>query len=1243
MISEFFTRQVVRLASGAPEALDRNYRVFQQRIKERLGAQWAHVTAQPEVDDAVRQVTEMNDFFTRLEKMVDRQRVAMQKINDIDIEMYLFYQQQCFSESFESIRKPMMQLSLSYKAITEERQPVIQSYEQYYEFLRTFREKAIGDALETMKKQQVSRLELDSYGSRLGQLEEKKLKAFAKSPGTFSLGGDSASATERELDTTRQRFQESKNRYQSLSTQMIDKAGLLHMKRDVDFSAHIRAVVAAHEWYCRGFRTPGLPIPDEDVQDGPSPNSKGFGSSTYRPPQDLREALAKQLRAVGAFCSSWHGATASVVLRFRDVVSGTRGAPVWALAAPHDLHNGPLLRDRMAAAMRLVQANTALCKSIVHEFNCLLPPAAAAHALVWGDLAQAHQFLADAAPFDDLIADFDAACADYSPELTDGSDVEQRLAEAIRADDAARLTAALDASPKGSVPPPQVLLAAVRTAPTCAAALTASGVDLATALAGDVLGGNILHLLAGALSLGSQSSESALATVKALLASGASSLNAALAARNAYGRTPLHLAAADGNLEIVQALLADKLAAPSAATADLFGHTPLMLAVLNGHAHLVDDLVKYSPADPAALSRALHLACEADAALVVQALIRVGAHATAKTAHGDSIAHIAGRTGHSAIVQELLKLQDLDWNARNAAGQTPLIVAAMCGHFDAVAEMLLSHRTSSNERDRAGLTAQDHAVLRGEMAIADLLAQYAAPAPAEPAVPLPDAERIIDLPIGQPVLQNEALVQVYLGTLDSRAERPPLDIDDAHSAALQSCGALVLHVWAQSESSASPTSHTLPLPDQHSLPRPLVFRVADPDDVVLHFEIWPSHELKARVRGTLPLAAAHVALAAPKTPLWLEDSRMCGRVVLPVITHPRPASDRVTTIGSLTVEIVVATPFATPGSAAWHAMADAPAPGSRSDSRPRWASKGTVIVGHRGLGANRPPVNGASYLQLGENTVLSLTKAGELGAAYVEFDVQLTKDLVPVIYHNFVMTEAGVDVPVNAVPLSKFLTMHPKVKHPIVRSQSPDGRRRPTPGPLVAPGSKMKPNGEGSVQGPFPTLEEAFNSVPVSTGFNIEIKYPTVQEAEMLGLRHADINLFCDQVLDVVFDHADSSRKLYFSSFHPEMCLLLAQKQNAYPVFFLTDGGMHQACDERLNSLWNAIMVAKASGCLGIVTVVDPLLKAPRIITAIRRTGLVLFTYGSASNFVANCKIQRAYGVDGIIVDKVRHIVVGMQ
>lgn len=39
----------------------------------------------------------------------------------------------------------------------------------------------------------------------------------------------------------------------------------------------------------------------------------------------------------------------------------------------------------------------------------------------------------------------------------------------------------------------------------------------------------------------------------------------------------------------------------------------------------------------------------------------------------------------------------------------------------------------------------------------------------------------------------------------------------------------------------------------------------------------------------------------------------------------------------------------------------------------------------------------------------------QAGAAFVEFDVQVTKDLVPVIYHDFLVSETGTDAPVHTL------------------------------------------------------------------------------------------------------------------------------------------------------------------------------------------------------------------------------------
>lgn len=66
-----------------------------------------------------------------------------------------------------------------------------------------------------------------------------------------------------------------------------------------------------------------------------------------------------------------------------------------------------------------------------------------------------------------------------------------------------------------------------------------------------------------------------------------------------------------------------------------------------------------------------------------------------------------------------------------------------------------------------------------------------------------------------------------------------------------------------------------------------------------------------------------------------------------------------------------------------------------------WNKKWTGLdVGHRGSGTSFKTTEGGV---IRENTIASLKNAAAHGADMVEFDVQLSKDLVPVIYHDFLV------------------------------------------------------------------------------------------------------------------------------------------------------------------------------------------------------------------------------------------------
>jgi glycerophosphoryl diester phosphodiesterase len=75
--------------------------------------------------------------------------------------------------------------------------------------------------------------------------------------------------------------------------------------------------------------------------------------------------------------------------------------------------------------------------------------------------------------------------------------------------------------------------------------------------------------------------------------------------------------------------------------------------------------------------------------------------------------------------------------------------------------------------------------------------------------------------------------------------------------------------------------------------------------------------------------------------------------------------------------------------------------------------------------------------------------------------------------------------------------------------------------------------------------------------------------------------------------------------------------------------------DLRCNSLKEAVNFAKFSDLLGIVSHCDPLIEAPFLINAIKENGLLLFSYGQANNDAKKVALQRKFGLDAVIVDKI--------
>lgn len=307
-------------------------------------------------------------------------------------------------------------------------------------------------------------------------------------------------------------------------------------------------------------------------------------------------------------------------------------------------------------------------------------------------------------------------------------------------------------------------------------------------------------------------------------------------------------------------------------------------------------------------------------------------------------------------------------------------------------------------------------------------------------------------------------------------------------------------------------------------------------------------------------------------------------------------------------------------------------------------------------------------LQLGENTLQSFISAANLGAAYVEFDVQLTKDHVPVIYHDFLVSETGIDAPVHTLTLEQFLHINPeKSSSPPTSSNNSDVGDKAEPPPLSLRGRAMslsnmdkkdndtlskdermkhtrdfknkgfKANSRGKfIQEPFTTLEKMFRSLPLEISFNIEMKYPMLFESQEHEMDHyaVDMNTFVDVVLKLVYDLGDG-RDVVFSSFNPDICLMLAFKQPSIPVLFLTDAGASPVGDIRASSLQEAIRFASRWDLLGIVSQAEPFVLSPRLISLVKENGLMCVSYGTQNNNGQMVQLQEDEGIDAVITDDI--------
>jgi glycerophosphodiester phosphodiesterase len=589
---------------------------------------------------------------------------------------------------------------------------------------------------------------------------------------------------------------------------------------------------------------------------------------------------------------------------------------------------------------------------------------------------------------------------------------------------------------------------------------------------------------------------------------------------------------------------------------------------------------------------------------------------------------------------------DLD-SPESSFAWTPLHVAAVDGHIEVV-KLLIAAGADASRPDSSGWTAKEHAALRGHLNIARLLSEHTheAAMSSSAAASQPTGGPSENSSIGErssngsngtarspePVktfghryLTSESLVLVSLGSMDMRKALDAVSLDqvpltEAHNTQLDTALSVVI---SASGAIGEPTIIDLPVHETIAT-EPVVFTTTDAMKVKLLFDIVPTYSGNEKHK----IGRAVALMSSIRPNLGSGRMNLQGDVRVPIL------SSNLDVIGAVNFNFLVITPFHHPNMEIT----------SRQTYWKKLAS--TMLIGHRGLGKN---ISSNRSLQLGENTLPSFIAAANLGAQYVEFDVQLTKDHVPVIYHDFLVSETGIDAPVHTLTLEQFLHINPdsnRISNQSSGGVEPQGRDGVTrnrsnsftpvrsqslgiagSGTGLQMNERMKhtrdfkekgfkANSRGNfIQAPFATLEDLFRKLPEHIGFNIEMKYPMLHESEEqeMDTYAVELNSFCDTVLSKVYDLA-GERHIIFSSFNPDICLCLSYKQPSIPILFLTDAGCSPVGDVRASSLQEAIRFASRWKLLGIVSAAEPLINSPRLVRVVKESGLVCVSYGTLNN-----------------------------
>jgi glycerophosphodiester phosphodiesterase len=333
-----------------------------------------------------------------------------------------------------------------------------------------------------------------------------------------------------------------------------------------------------------------------------------------------------------------------------------------------------------------------------------------------------------------------------------------------------------------------------------------------------------------------------------------------------------------------------------------------------------------------------------------------------------------------------------------------------------------------------------------------------------------------------------------------------------------------------------------------------------------------------------------------------------------------------------------------------------------------------------------------------ENTLKSFQRAVACGASFLEFDVQVTKDGVPVIWHDNYVVYGDEAAPTSRLiadltaeefrrlaPINDLIAEAAASGAPgVLEGGSPLGGSPMGGSPLGGSPMGGSPlggspsasawslaslessatastassgrarllrkhkNGEPAVaceptlrswlcqeEDHFPTLAEVFATIPPDVAFDIEVKMATPDDLAVTPTEEVDRMVSTTLAAVDAGLAAHGPRLVMFSSFDPEICVEIKRRWPDAPVMFLSGGGVYAHADPRRTSVAAAIDFAAGAGLQGVILNTLALQAEAQMVQAALARGLRVMTYGLPNDDPEWVRAQQRMGVQGVIVDDV--------